>query len=70
MEEQSHKDEMRVALRGDFERLRARRARPSRPPQQAAADRGASGDELAAPEQGAVARERTPSWAGRILGRR
>ena len=26
MEEQSHKDEMRAALRGDFERLRRRRA--------------------------------------------
>ena len=25
MQEQSHKDEMRAALRGDFERLRARR---------------------------------------------
>lgn len=25
MDEQSHKDEMRAALRGDFERLRARR---------------------------------------------
>jgi len=26
VEEQSHKDEMRAALRGDFERLRRRRA--------------------------------------------
>jgi hypothetical protein len=28
MDEQSHKDEMRAALRGDFERLRARRGGP------------------------------------------
>ncbi len=28
VDEQSHKDEMRSALRGDFERLRARRSTP------------------------------------------
>jgi hypothetical protein len=31
VDEQSHKDEMRAALRGDFERLRARRDDPEAP---------------------------------------
>ncbi len=37
VEEQSHKDEMRAALRGDFERMRQRQAGESEPVGPAAA---------------------------------
>jgi hypothetical protein len=69
MDEQSHKEEMRAALRGDFERLQARRGTPAVPlaqehPLQAvsAAEPPGAGDPSAgeAPHRG---------WMTRLLGR-
>jgi len=63
VEEQSHKDEMRAALRGDFERMRRRQE--------------GEGPEAAEPahpasfgEESVVAREEQGgSWLDRLLGR-
>ena len=73
VDEQSHKNEMRAALRGDFERLRARRDDPEGPQQQE--PRGHSGvvvtanpvpaDESEAPEHSAP----SESWLARRLKR-
>jgi hypothetical protein len=65
MDEQSHKDEMRAALRGDFERLRARREGGDVPerPQPVSAVAG----ELAGSTRPAVVRR--PSWFERVRGR-
>ena len=65
MEEQSHKDEMRAALRGDFERMRRRQAGD-----------GDAGGPVVAPamvsrEEPQVVVEDVPSasWLDRLLGR-
>lgn len=71
MEEQSHKSEMRAALRGDFERLRARRqsgtsevvAEPFGPDTQAAEPPVAA---PASPEPDPTPR----SWLDRLRGLR
>jgi hypothetical protein len=65
VEEQSHKDEMRAALRGDFERMRRRLTqgesevdeplRPEIPDARASQDGGSEGA--------------TGSWLERLLGR-
>jgi hypothetical protein len=68
VEEQSHKDEMRAALRGDFERMRRRQAR----------DDGPIGRVAATPVVAAVSQEDSlfaqpsepsASWLDRLLGR-
>lgn len=68
MDEQSHKEEMRAALRGDFERLRARRgvavpAAAEPPPQPVAAAVAAEDAESPAVEPG------RRGWMTRMLGR-
>lgn len=65
MDEQSHKDEMRAALRGDFERLRARQGgvAVSQPGESA---RAVTRD-VAEPAQPVA--ERRSSWVGRLFGR-
>ncbi len=65
MEEQSHKDEMRAALRGDFERMRRRQAGDG--------DAGAPAiaPAMVSREQPQVVPQDEPSgsWLGRLLGR-
>jgi hypothetical protein len=73
VDEQSHKNEMRAALRGDFERLRARRDDPEAPQQEEPS--GDSGvlvrshpgpaDEPEAPQHSAPGE----SWLARLLKR-
>ncbi len=65
MEEQSHKDEMRAALRGDFERMRRRLSQseneaPTMPGPKMVSDR--------APYDG-VPDAAVGSWLDRLLGR-
>ena len=69
MDEQSHKEEMRAALRGDFERLQARRGSAAVPTAEeprlqvvSAAESPGAGDPPAgeAPHRG---------WMTRLLGR-
>lgn len=65
MEEQSHKDEMRAALRGDFERMRRRQAAESEPA-------GLSAPSAEVPEvepQRVLADSPAGSWLERLLGR-
>lgn len=65
MEEQSHKDEMRAALRGDFERMRRRLTQGEVEPV------GSSPTELAEERepQGGAAEAPPGSWLDRLLGR-
>lgn len=85
MREQSHKDEMRAALRGDFERLRSRRdgpltleiapepeALPAQPDIPARLDHVERGEPLQgrdAAETGTAASPRA-AWLQRLRGRR
>ena len=64
MEEQSHKDEMRAALRGDFERMRRRQASESD------AAGPTSQSTLTLPEPTPVTDAPAGSWLDRLLGRR
>jgi len=64
MDEQSHKDEMRAALRGDFERLRARQKGIAVP---RPAESATSHEAAAEPAQPVA--ERRSSWVERLLGR-
>jgi hypothetical protein len=73
VKEQSHKSEMRAALRGDFERLRARRGKestliePSAPPEQVVAEPQTGPEpEPCAPT---VANPDGGSWLDRLRGR-
>jgi hypothetical protein len=65
VEEQSHKDEMRAALRGDFERMRQR--------QEAGSEPSAPGARRAPvpPAEPRVVEKGLPSesWLARLLGR-
>jgi len=63
VEEQSHKDEMRAALRGDFERMRQRQAGES----DAAAPTAQA--TLTLPEPTLVTDAAAGSWLDRLLGR-
>ncbi len=65
MQEQSHKTEMRAALRGDFERLRARRENGGEA--EAVSDPVVVSPAANAP---VVASEIRPSWLDRLRGRR
>lgn len=65
MDEQSHKDEMRAALRGDFERLRARQGGVAVPQPAESATAVAR----AAAESAQPLAERRSSWVERLLGR-
>jgi len=73
VKEQSHKSEMRAALRGDFERLRARRA--GGPEGTAAMPRAAQEPDTAEPPSLTPAPAREPaelagmSWLARIRQR-
>ena len=79
--EQSHKDEMRAALRGDFERLRARHGggdeldgEPELGSVPAAGGPAVTADSVVSRDldrEGPVARhqERQQSWHDRLLGR-
>lgn len=65
MEEQSHKDEMRAALRGDFERMRRRQVTESEP-----AGLSAPPAEVTEAEpQHILADCASGSWLDRLLGR-
>ena len=68
MKEQSHKSEMRAALRGDFERLHARR-RETIEPARARALRPSEDEQPTAP---AAAEPEAPrsSWLDRLRDRR
>lgn len=70
MKEQSHKDEMSRALRGDFERLRERGVSTTLAPRDAAAPEpdDAAMDETGPPQE---ADEGPPpsGWLGRLFGR-
>ena len=65
MEEQSHKDEMRAALRGDFERMRRRQAAESEPAEPSSLLADVTEVEL----QSVVADSPSGSWLERLLGR-
>lgn len=65
VEEQSHKDEMRAALRGDFERMRRRQAGEREPPDPFAP----RADVPEVGPQDVVADSPAGSWLERILGR-
>lgn len=65
MEEQSHKDEMRAALRGDFERMRRRQAAESEPGGPSALPAKVTEIEV----QSFVADNPAGSWLERLLGR-
>lgn len=70
VDEQSHKDEMRAALRGDFERLRARRDDPEA--LHAAGERaGPTGEPDASDDDARAPQPPQPieSWLARLLGR-
>ena len=63
MKEQSHKDEMSAALRGDFQRLRERGVTTTLSP-------GETEDlDTVEIEPEVVEPERPPGWLGRLLGR-
>lgn len=73
MKEQSHKDEMSRALRGDFERLRGRGvsttlAPPDDDPVSEAADAAVT-EEVAAEASSIDEDVPAPGWLGRLLGR-
>ncbi len=63
MSEQSHKDEMRAALRGDFERLRARRGDPGATARAEARSPAAAARD---PEQTEPLRERAEATPSRV----
>ena len=68
MEEQSHKSEMRAALRGDFERLRARRQSGV---SEAVGERpGPDRREAEVPAPVSVPAVAPPSWLDRLRGLR
>jgi len=68
VEEQSHKDEMRAALRGDFERMRRRQATDDAPAHQVAARPFVP---AVSPDEPRVLQpnEKAGSWLDRLLGR-
>ena len=67
VEEQSHKSEMRAALQGDFERLRARRESEGEP----AVERSGSAPQVAElPEPVTLPAPAGLSWLVRLRGRR
>lgn len=65
MNEQSHKDEMAAALRGDFARLRARGVEPTLVPE-ATVERAVGEPAV---EASPTARPTAPSWLDRLRGR-
>jgi hypothetical protein len=76
VKEQSHKNEMRAALRGDFERLRARREDGAAPDATQHLDEpltqpepAPAGDPLTE-QVAAVPEPSRPSWLDRLLDRR
>ena len=64
MEEQSHKDEMRAALRGDFERMRQRQA------SEGDVTGPAAQPTLTPSEPAPMTDAPAGSWLERLLGRR
>lgn len=64
MKEQSHKDEMRTALRGDFERMRARQQNGGEA--ESVVDSDVPNPAVCAP---VVRAELRPSWFERLRGR-
>jgi len=68
MDEQSHKEEMRAALRGDFERLRARRGSAAPPPGEPVLQ-GASAAEPVAGGDPPVGEAPHRGWMTRLFGR-
>lgn len=69
MEEQSHKDEMRAALRGDFERMRRRHVGAGPVPPEPAEPSALPADVTGVEPQSIVADSPAGSWLNRILGR-
>ena len=68
MEEQSHKSDMRAALQGDFERLRARRQSEGR---ETVGERsGPDLREVEVPAPAPVPAVAPPSWLDRLRGLR
>jgi len=65
VEEQSHKDAMRAALRGDFERMRQRQAGEGEPVAAAAPAAAVPPEETPVGVQDAS----SGSWLDRLLGR-
>jgi hypothetical protein len=65
VKEQSHKDEMRAALRGDFERMRARKTDGG----ESESDPAATSEEATSPTVVAV-EDASPSWLDRWRARR
>ena len=75
MKEQSHKDEMSAALRGDFQRLRERGvdvalapSEPEEPPLSNPEVPPAAESELDAAEHDSDADSARSGWLGRLLG--
>lgn len=69
MDEQSHKEEMRAALRGDFERLRARRGGAA-PPAAVGPPPQSVAPSVTAVDGGSPALENgRRGWMTRMLGR-
>ena len=74
MKEQSHKDEMSAALRGDFERLRGRGVATTLSPVEPSSESDPPPHVEAEADVGAAAAEpepepERPSFLGRLLGR-
>lgn len=69
MDEQSHKEEMRAALRGDFERLRARRGDAARPTTDEALPPAVSAVELPGAGDSPAGEAPYRGWMRRLLGR-
>ena len=68
MKEQSHKDEMSAALRGDFQRLRERGVTTTLSPGETEEDAAETEPDLVEPDHEHEP-ERPPGWLGRLLGR-
>lgn len=69
MKEQSHKDEMSAALRGDFQRLRERGVTTTLSPGETEGlDAVETEPEVVEPEH-ELEPESPPGWLGRLLGR-
>ena len=68
MKEQSHKDEMSAALRGDFERLRERGVTPTLLPGETETVESEPEEVEVEPEQEPEL-ESPPGWLSRLLGR-
>ncbi len=70
MKEQSHKDEMSAALRGDFARLRERGVSTTlAPPEERSDDAAEPIPEVAAEPVGPAPDETPPGWLGRLFTR-